>query len=568
MKLQGATASDKGHVRETNQDRAYYRGPIAVLADGMGGHKGGAEAAQLAIGEFEPVLEPPSADDLVTLVESANNNVHSQAGSDPELYGMGTTLVALTLHEDDTMTVVNVGDSRAYWLRGQHMGQVTDDHSLVEDLVRQGRLTPEEAAVHPQRNILTRALGIAPDVEVDRFAVEVRAGDRLLLCSDGLFNEVPEDEFKQILIDIKDPATAAQTLVEVTMGTPCRDNVTVAVVDIIEGTGELLVADQADETLDPVPLSDSSLDKTQTAPIPVTSSTVLADQPTADQNDAETTEMPQAGVELARRPDGSFGRTNQTQLAVDDDFDDDRGPIDYEAARRAAHERITRNRNATAGSTELVEEPDSVENATGSILDGPADDGVLNDGGVLRDGGVLSDGDVAVDSSNALADSDEAEHLNEGLIAHGVAPEKKRRWPLLVAPLIAIGLFVAGTFGAQAYADASYFVDESDDGLAIFQGRRGGFLWFNPVEVEKIPDRNIDNLSDGSVTSMQTNEFSSLEDARAAVAEFEDIETGTLVDGEGDTVPNESDSADDADDGSAGNVSTSEDEAPAADTDG
>lgn len=548
MKLQGATASDKGHIRETNQDRAYYRGPIAVLADGMGGHKGGAEAAQLAIGEFEPVLEPLSPDDLVMLVESANHHVHSQAGSDPELYGMGTTLVALTLHEDNSMTIVNVGDSRAYWLRGKHMGQVTDDHSLVEDLVRQGRLTAEEAAVHPQRNILTRALGIAPEVEVDRFGVDVKAGDRLLLCSDGLFNEVPEDEFQKILMEIKDPAAAAQALVDITMETPCRDNVTVAVVDIIEGTGELPVMAQAATTLDPVPETDPSLDKTTTAPMPLASKSVLK-SPYTTRSDGETTEMPQA--ELARRPDGSFGQKEHTTSNGDLDLEDD-DPVDYEAARRAAHERLTRDRRASSAATPEVVTPDTelAERSESDVED------LLNEDETI-------DNDLGVDE----APEPELEDSTEGLIAHGVAPEKKRRWPFLAAPLIALALAAGGYFGATTYAEGSYFVDESDDGLAIFQGRRGGFLWIKPVEVEKIPDRNIDNLAEDSVTAMQTNEYGSLEDAKAAVADFADKEA-SLLEGEADAVANESDAADGVDDSSTGNVSTNEDEAPADDTDG
>ncbi len=233
MRLWGGTASHVGNVREVNQDRVYFRGSVAALADGMGGHQGGERAAELAIGEFRIVRAQLSQAELVDVVEEANRQVHHQA-TDPSLRGMGTTMVALGLHPDNMITVANVGDSRAYWLRGDYLAQITEDHSFVEDLVRQGRLSPEEATVHPQRNILTRALGIADEVIVDRFDIDPKVGDRFLLCSDGLFNEVSIDEITRILLDVESPADAANALVAAALDTPCRDNVTVAVVDVVD----------------------------------------------------------------------------------------------------------------------------------------------------------------------------------------------------------------------------------------------------------------------------------------------------------------------------------------------
>lgn len=251
MRLWGGTASHVGNVREVNQDRVYFRGSVAALADGMGGHQGGERAAELAIGEFRIVRAQLTQDELVDVVEEANRQVHHQA-ADPSLRGMGTTMVALGLHRDDTITVVNVGDSRAYWLRGDFLAQITEDHSFVEDLVRQGRLSPEEATVHPQRNILTRALGIADEVLVDRFDIEPKVGDRFLLCSDGLFNEVSLDEITQILLDVEDPGDAASALVAAALETPCRDNVTVAVVDVVDDDHPAVV-DMTDMGIDLTP---------------------------------------------------------------------------------------------------------------------------------------------------------------------------------------------------------------------------------------------------------------------------------------------------------------------------
>ena len=249
MQLRGATASHVGNVRESNQDRVHFGGYTGVVADGMGGHQGGEMAASIAISEFVDVIDPIAPGGLVELVEDANRAVFEKA-ADPDLRGMGTTLVALTLRPtEEKISIVNVGDSRAYFLRGQEFGQLTLDHSLVEDLVRQKRLTPEEALTHPQRNILTRALGIASQVEVDRFLVSTKIGDRFLLCSDGLFNEVPEDKIVEILLENPEPNDAADRLVEAALAAAGRDNVTVAVIDVVDdGQGDN-VSSEAVETL-------------------------------------------------------------------------------------------------------------------------------------------------------------------------------------------------------------------------------------------------------------------------------------------------------------------------------
>ncbi len=249
MELRGATASHVGNVRETNQDRTHFGGFVAVVADGMGGHQGGETAASIAISKFLDVGDPIAPGGLVELVEHANRAVFERA-AEPELRGMGTTLVAMTLRPSEgNVIVVNVGDSRAYWLRGNEMGQLTLDHSLVEDLVRQNRLSKEEALTHPQRNILTRALGIAPDVEVDRFLVSTEVGDRFLLCSDGLFNEVTEEEILRLMQENPEPNHAADALVAAALRGAGRDNVTVAVIDVVADGESGNVSSSEPETL-------------------------------------------------------------------------------------------------------------------------------------------------------------------------------------------------------------------------------------------------------------------------------------------------------------------------------
>jgi protein phosphatase len=268
MRLYGATATAVGNVREVNEDRAWFGEPFAVLADGMGGHHGGAMAAKLAVEEFESVqadllAQPPGQEisdlGMVELVQSANRSVHDHA-ADNGLPGMGTTLVTLTLQTGPRILIANVGDSRAYRLTEGGLVQITEDHSFVEDLVRQGRLTREEAAVHPQRNIVTRAIGIGYEVEVDLFAVEdLRIDDRFLLCSDGLFNEIPETAILSILRGADEPELAARALVAAALETPCRDNVTVVVVDVVaDDDARLEPLEQV--ALDPIDTFDPSAD--------------------------------------------------------------------------------------------------------------------------------------------------------------------------------------------------------------------------------------------------------------------------------------------------------------------
>ncbi|MFV0260403.1 MAG: protein phosphatase 2C domain-containing protein [Acidimicrobiales bacterium] len=251
MELRGAIATHVGNVREANEDRAHFGGYVAAVADGMGGHQGGEMAASIAIRQFLDIDEPIVPGGLVDLVEQANRAVFARA-SEPQYRGMGTTLVALTLRPSEEMVAItNVGDSRAYQLHDGKLRQISLDHSLVEDLVRQNRLTPEEALHHPKRNILTRALGISPEVDVDRFLVPAEIGDRFLLCSDGLFNEVDEDLITQLLGSEEATDAAAGRLVEQALTGPARDNITVAVVDIVaDGEGGDRTSSPLEDLLD------------------------------------------------------------------------------------------------------------------------------------------------------------------------------------------------------------------------------------------------------------------------------------------------------------------------------
>ena len=246
MRVVGASATHVGQVRDTNQDRALVSGTLGAVADGMGGHLGGEHAAALAIAELSGVRGYIDEHRLIEVVEAANLRIH-EGSVEPQYRGMGTTVVAATFDAArNVITIVNVGDSRGYLFRSQQLSQITVDHSLVEDLLRQGRLTEEEARVHPQRNIVTRALGIGPEVEVDAFAVEVAVGDRIVLASDGLFNEVEDSGIAAILDQLADPKEAVDELVRVAVEQGGRDNVTVVILDILEGDDPAAVRDDGD----------------------------------------------------------------------------------------------------------------------------------------------------------------------------------------------------------------------------------------------------------------------------------------------------------------------------------
>ena len=269
MYLVGAVVSHVGLIRTVNQDRGLFIPYVGVVADGMGGHAGGEIASAIAVDTFAGATENVPTEDLIELGHLANQRINTR-GQEPELRGMGTTLVAISLDGDiGQVSIINVGDSRAYRLIPGGLERITRDHSFVEDLIEQGRITRTEARTHPQRNIVTRALGIEPDVEIDAFEVFVVAGDRFVLCSDGLVDEVEDSDIAEVLASVDDPKMAAKQLVELAVDAGGRDNITVLVADVVEGPepGESLAdAPDIDATGTITPLAD--LDE-PAAPSPV-----------------------------------------------------------------------------------------------------------------------------------------------------------------------------------------------------------------------------------------------------------------------------------------------------------
>jgi serine/threonine protein phosphatase PrpC len=239
--------TDTGRQRRDNEDSAYVRAPLFVVADGMGGAQAGEVASALAVEEFQRPLADEGTPEqrLADRVQSANRRIYETAQTAHERAGMGTTLTAAYLDEAD-LAVAHVGDSRAYILRDGALTRLTQDHSLVEELVRRGKLTAEEAAEHPQRSIITRALGIENDVQVDTWTYPVRAGDVVLMCSDGLTSMIGEDQIAAALRAEPDLDRAAERLIAEANEAGGRDNITV-VLFRLEDVGSDVGGDQPTE---------------------------------------------------------------------------------------------------------------------------------------------------------------------------------------------------------------------------------------------------------------------------------------------------------------------------------
>jgi serine/threonine protein phosphatase PrpC len=224
--------TDTGRQRRDNEDSAYVRVPLFVVADGMGGAQAGEVAYALAVEEFRrglPDADPahPSTEQrLAARVRTANRRIYDTAQTERDQSGMGTTLTAVFL-DGAELAIAHVGDSRAYLLRDSELTRLTHDHSLVEELMRRGKLTPEQAAEHPQRSIITRALGIEPDVEVDTWTYPARAGDVVLLCSDGLTSMIDEALIARVLSSETDLDRAGERLIREANEAGGRDNITV-----------------------------------------------------------------------------------------------------------------------------------------------------------------------------------------------------------------------------------------------------------------------------------------------------------------------------------------------------
>ncbi len=262
VRVELASRSDVGQVRSANEDscdtfRRADGAQLLVVADGMGGHQGGATASRMTVATISEIFEQDASPDMAELihraVESANTRVYEKSQENSELEGMGTTVVAFVLDSDHRGTVAHVGDSRAYRYRRGQLEPITTDHSVVAEMHRRGLISAEEAAIHPRRNEILRSVGVLPEVEIEVASVEVEPGDRFVLCSDGLSGVVEDDEIAAV-VQSETPGMAVDHLIRLANERGGPDNITVQVL-AIPGDGN---ADDPESTA-PVELSESGI---------------------------------------------------------------------------------------------------------------------------------------------------------------------------------------------------------------------------------------------------------------------------------------------------------------------
>jgi PPM family protein phosphatase len=243
-----AHATDPGRRRRRNEDAYVVKPPLFAVADGMGGAQAGEVASRLATETLrDDAREGGGERHVADLIQAANRRVYDRSSADAAASGMGTT-ITVALVEDSIVSIGHVGDSRAYLIRGGRLDQLTEDHSLVAELLRSGKLSPEEAQGHPQRSVITRALGTDPDVDADTFSLEAQPGDIFLLCSDGLTSMVSDDVIMRTVERNRgDLERAARALVQAANESGGEDNITVVFFEIADGDATATVDGRRDD---------------------------------------------------------------------------------------------------------------------------------------------------------------------------------------------------------------------------------------------------------------------------------------------------------------------------------
>jgi protein phosphatase len=255
--------TDPGRTRRHNEDAYVIEPPLFAIADGMGGAQAGEVASRLATAALKEAGANGGGEQRIAdLIQEANRRVYDRSSSDPNTSGMGTT-ITVALVEDDHVAFGHVGDSRAYLIRNARMEQLTEDHSLVNELLKTGRLSREEAETHPQRSVITRALGTDPDVDVDTFSVQAETGDLFLLCSDGLTDMVSEHSILEVVERHRDDIDGAlRALVKAANRGGGQDNITVVAFEIAHG----VLASDGDTREQALPEDEDTLSEADAVP--------------------------------------------------------------------------------------------------------------------------------------------------------------------------------------------------------------------------------------------------------------------------------------------------------------
>lgn len=477
--LRSGSATDVGKVRTSNQDVALEDPDLFAVADGMGGHVGGEVAARVAVDSLRAAFQrQPTVEGLRRAVAQANRAVWSQGQTESGLRGMGTTLTATALVEAadgrQVVALANVGDSRAYvFSRGQVI-QVTADHSLAEEKVRQGQLTEAEAAVHPHRHILTRALGVSSDVDVDLWELHLHDGDRILLCSDGLTNEIGDERIGQILTAQAEPADAARSLVKAAVDHGGSDNVTCVVIDVVGASAPGAATGGAAEAAG---LAERRSSKQAAG------AAAAGAAGAAGAKDGDDAEGGDAGDEEAAPHEGNGreGASNgvheadatRTLRAV--------GGTGGAATRTTARNRTRATGQIGAGGTVAGSTDRPRDSDAHGPAEGPGEDPRAADGGSLRAPGALSAARVQAAELRRLQPTRQDRRYRRR--SAGVPRLVTVRSVLFVILLLAV--VAAAYVAVRWYAQDNWYVGVDHGHLAVYQGRPGGFLWFKPQLVDE-----------------------------------------------------------------------------------
>jgi len=500
LRLAWGGATDKGRVRAANQDAMFADRGLFVVADGMGGHQGGEVAANLAVRSLAGAQHDTS-EALREAVRHANQVVHDTSIARPELHGMGTTLTAIAVVTDERgphFGLVNVGDSRIYRQRDGLLHQLTYDHSYVAELMRRGDINEHEAANHPYRNMLTRAIGVHAEVEIDDWEVEPEAGDRYILCSDGLTNEVTDEEISAVLRQNPEVSEAARRLVQLANLNGGRDNSTVLIVDVrIDDENDETAAAVVDETAGDDEPIDVAADTDELEPIaaPVSEGGAPVPPPPPDDHGEESID------EVPEPP---------TEEPIDDGPGGDPGLAPTEVTTTAAEP-------ANETGTITLAEPLAEEAAEPAEISVEPDDPQSQE--------VTE----ALDVIFQAADPEPA-------------PKRKRRsrrasasgsWLSQPVSITARGILIPVVVGAIAiaalavvgwYARSGYHVGTLGDEVVVYKGRPGGVLWFDPTLEERAGVLLGELTASDRVLVTDGHETESIDGARAFI---DDLQTRT-----------------------------------------
>ena len=454
--LRWGAATNPGRVRSENEDTFVAEPNVFAVADGMGGHQAGEVASALAASIVRDRFGggAPSEDAAASVVAEANAAIYGAARANAAHSGMGTTLTALVVltertrdDEPERLVLLNIGDSRTYRYRSGRLQRVTVDHSYVQELVATGHITIEEARTHPRRNIVTRALGIEPNVRADMWTLPVIRGDRFILCSDGLVDEVPDHEILDLVGAVAEPQALADQLVEIANRHGGRDNVTVVVVDVLEG------ADPPD------PTDEISFDPTWAEGIE--EPTIWADDVTAA-NDGVV-------------PEGTVADTTA---------DEPMRAADVAAAPSAAP--TTQPIPTTAFNPTL---PPPAPPMTSPVIDT-----VANESPATAAAPVASHATNVAGVATAVAARPEGGPVKVDESAAIVASPKRRRFTFgLFLFIFVLAAIIILTFTLIAvHARSGYFVGFDGDTVVVYKGQRDKVLWFEPTIVAPSTKRRQD----------------------------------------------------------------------------